>query len=190
VFGSAVTFANSRLDDDGDAALGLGMLGQSRRVQWLLPRPPTQPPADQRHRGLLDLLPDRVLWAFAQLVLAVIVLALWRGRRLGPVVVEPLPVTVRATETVRGRARLMRAARARDTAAAALRDASTARLRELLGLGRDATRGSVAAAAATRSGQSSAEVAQLLDGAAPPDDASLVSLAARLDRLEDAVRRQ
>ena len=190
VFGSAVTFTNSRLDDDGDAALALGVLGQSPRLQWLLPRPPTQPPADQRHRGLLDLLPDRVLWAFAQLVLAVIVLALWRGRRLGPVVVEPLPVTVRATETVRGRARLLRAARARGTAAAALRDATTARLRGLLGLGRDASRDSVAAAAAARTGQPGVDVAELLYGAAPPDDASLVSLAGRLDRLEEEVRRR
>jgi hypothetical protein len=189
VFGSAVTFTNAKLDEAGDAALGLGLLGQSPRLQWLLPRPPTQAPADQRHRGLTDLLPDRILWALAQLVLAVVVLALWRGRRLGPVVVEPLPVAVRATETVRGRARLLRAARARDTAAAALRAATTARLRELLGLGRDASRESVVESAAARSGRQGATVHALLYGAAPPDDTSLVSLARELDELEDAVRR-
>jgi hypothetical protein len=189
-FGSPVTFTNSRLDEAGDAALGLLLLGDTERVQWLLPQPPTQAPADQEDRGLLDLLPDRVIWVIWQLVIAVVLLALWRGRRLGPVVGEPLPVIVRATETVRGRARLLRAARARDTAAAALRAATTDRLRELLGLGRDAGPDSVVASAAAHAGRSSAAVRDLLYGAAPRDDAALVALASDLDALEDAVRRR
>ena len=42
---------------------------------------------------------------------------LWRGRRLGPLVVEPLPVVVKAVESTQGRGRLYR--RVRDRAHAA-----------------------------------------------------------------------
>ena len=86
------------------------MLTGSSRLVWVVPRPPAQAAADSERHGLFDLLPDRVLWATFQLFIAVVLLALWRGRRIGPVVAEPLPVVVRATETVEGRARLLRAA--------------------------------------------------------------------------------
>jgi hypothetical protein len=138
---------------------------------------------------LLQLLPAGVLWATLQLAVAVALLALWRARRLGPVVPEPLPVVVRATETVEGRARLLRAARARDTAAAALRTAGVARLQDLLGLGADAPPSAVVAATARQSGWAGAEVEQLLYGAPPQDDASLLRLGRSLEELERSVRR-
>jgi hypothetical protein len=188
VFGSPETFTNRWLDDEGDAALALGLLGAQPELTWLLPVPPTQAPAGAR-RGLLDLLPDRLLWALLMLVVTMVFVALWRARRLGPVVVEPLPVVVRATETVEGRARLLRAARARDTAAAALRAASVARLRDLLGSGLDATPAAVIEAVARRTGRSGGGVERLLFGAAPADDATLVRLANELTELEESVRR-
>src|SRR5690606_41722785 len=55
------------------------------------------------------------------LIVVVVLLAWWQGRRLGPLVTEPLPVVVRASETVEGRGRLYRSRRARDRAAEALR---------------------------------------------------------------------
>src|SRR4051794_20082853 len=152
VFGSPCTLTNAWLDDEGDAALGLGLLTTSPRLAWVVPRPPTQAAADARHRGLLDLLPDRVLWATFQLFIAVVLLALWRGRRIGPVVAEPLPVVVRATETVEGRARLLRAARARGAAAASLRTATLERLRDRLGLAAGAGQPAGGAAGARRGG--------------------------------------
>ena len=71
----------------------------------------------------------------AQLCLVVVLLALWQGRRLGPLVAERIPVVVRASETVEGRARLYRSRRARDRAAAALRTAALQRMLPRLGLG-------------------------------------------------------
>jgi hypothetical protein len=118
-----------------------------------------------------------------------VLVALWRGRRLGPVVVEPLPVVVRATETVEGRARLLRAARARGTAAAALREASVARLSDVLGAGTAASPPVVVDAVCRRTGRTSGEVEALLFGDAPGDDAGLVRLANDLDGLEESVRR-
>jgi hypothetical protein len=189
VLGSPVTFSNDRLDEQGDAALALSLLTRRPHLVWVLPQPPTHAPADTPHRGLVDLLPPRVLWGALELVIAVVVLALWRARRLGPVVAEPLPVVVRATETVEGRARLLRAARARGSAAQALREASTARLRVLLGLGVDAPRPAVVDAVARHAGSPGASVEHLLYGAVPQDDAALLRLANDLDTLERSVRR-
>jgi hypothetical protein len=189
VFGSPVTFSNDQLDEQGDAELALSLLTRRPHLVWVLPQPPTRAPADTPRRGLVHLLPSRVLWAALALVGAVVVLALWRARRLGPVVAEPLPVVVRATETVEGRARLLRSARARGTAAQALRDASVARLRDVLGVGLDAPRPAVVDAVARHAGNSGAAVDDLLYGAVPQDDAALLRLANDLDTLERSVRR-
>ena len=66
-----------------------------------------------------------------------LLVALWRGRRIGPLVAEELPVVVRASETVEGRGRLYRSRRARDRAAQALRTATLQRMLPRLGLGAD-----------------------------------------------------
>ena len=59
--------------------------------------------------------------AFWWLLVVGVLLALWRGRRLGPVVTEPLPVVVRSAEVVEGHGRLYRRAGARERAAELLR---------------------------------------------------------------------
>ena len=184
VVGSAGVWTNARLGDNGDAALALGLLSKNSRVVWLLPKPPTESPGDREHKGLFSLLPSRLLWALLQLIVVVLVVAAWRARRLGPVVGEALPVVVPAAETVRGRARLMRAARARGTAADELRTATVRRLSEMLGLGPDAPRAAVVAAVTERNGRPSHEIDDMLYGTDPPDDAALVSLASKLDELE------
>jgi len=101
---------------------------------------------------------------------------------------EALPVVVPAAETVRGRARLMRAARARGTAAGELRMATVRRLSEMLGLGPDAPRAAVVAAVAGRTGRGANDVDELLYGTDPPDDAALVTLATALDELEETTK--
>ncbi len=63
-----------------------------------------------------------------QLAVAVVLLALWRARRLGPVVPESLPVVVRAAEATEGRGRMYRRAGARDRAAGRLRAATRTRI--------------------------------------------------------------
>ena len=119
-------------------------------------------------------------------MLAVVVL--WRGRRLGRLVAEPLPVVVRAVETTRGRARLYRRARARGRAARVLRAAAVRRLALRCGLPRTADPGEVAAVVAERTRRAAAEVLALLAGAEPADDPSLVRLARDIDALETEVR--
>lgn len=182
LLGSADPLTNDRLGQEGNAALALGLLGSADRVLWLLPSAAAAPVGGRQ--GLLQLLPDRVVAAGLQLGLAVVVLALWRARRLGRVVVEPLPVVVRAAEVVEGRGRLYRAARARDAAADALRQASADAAVRRLGL--RGPEGLVEAASA-RTGRTPAGLQDLLYGPVPVDDAALQRLADDLTRFDTEV---
>ncbi|WP_157529959.1 DUF4350 domain-containing protein [Microtetraspora niveoalba] len=189
VTGGGAFMTNLRLAEDGNAALALNLAGARPRLIWLAaPEKPGPGAAGPSGTSLGDLIPDAVPWAILQLAVAVVVVALWRGRRLGPVVAERLPVVVRASETVEGRGRLYRARRARDRAAQALRAAAIDRLAPRLGLPPTAAAEEVVAAAAVRTGREAAEVRSALYGPVPADDAALVALAAQLDTLERQVR--
>lgn len=182
VVGSADFMTNAGLLGHGSAALAMNLAGSHDRLIWYAP---------QRFEGessgqatLLDLAPRQLGWVVLQLCLAVVLVAWWRGRRLGPLVAERLPVVVRASETVEGRARLYRAHRARDRAAEALRTATRARLLPRLGLGPNPSPSAVTAAVAERIGHDRAGV---LYGPAPGSDAELLELAHHLDDLERQV---
>ncbi|MDX6283943.1 MAG: hypothetical protein QOH03_5014, partial [Kribbellaceae bacterium] len=116
------------------------------------------------------------------------VVAIWRGRRLGPVVVEPLPVIVHAAETTEGRARLYRRSRARDRAAAALRESALGKLQQAHGIPRRAEPTAVVAAIGARTGRDPAMLYELLYGQPPLDDSALMFLSHELDLLTLEVR--
>jgi len=197
VLGSASFLTNAHLDQQGNAALALGLLSGQPRLTWYTAR------RAGSGATLTSLLPKAIPWALLQIGIALVVIGFWRGRRLGPVVTEPLPVVVRAGETVLGRARLYAAARARDTAANALRTGSRARLAGLVHLDPHASPDALVMAVASRTGQQPAAVSALLyEGSASGGavgygaatvsgvhkvktaDAALVRLADELDRLE------
>lgn len=186
LLGSGEAFTNDALDERGNAALALGLLGTGDEVRWLVPAPGREV-ADGGRTPLSELLPDWVGVGALQLLLAAVVLALWRARQLGRVVVEPLPVVVRAAEAVEGRARLYRASGARDRAAEALRAAARSRLVRRLGLPAGAGREVLVPAVAARTGADPAAVDAVLHGPPPADDAALVRLADELDRVTRAV---
>lgn len=183
LLGSAAPLTNERLAEQGDAALALGLLGPAHRVVWLLPADTGQTPGGRA--SLSDLLPTSVVAAAVQLALGIVVLALWRARRLGRVVTEPLPVVVRAAETVEGRGRLYHATHAHEAAAEALRNASRHAATRWLGVSADGA--GLVDAAAARTGRPAAAVASLLYGPVPDDDAALVRLAADLARFDTEV---
>jgi hypothetical protein len=188
--GMAEGLTNKHLGESGYAAMALGTLGRAHTVVWWLPSSSDpQQFADSSDVSINDLAPPWVGWALLQLALAIIVVVWWRGRRLGRVVVEPLPVVVRATESVEGRARLYRRGHARGRAAEALTDATLTRLRARLALPRTASPDVVMAAVSARTGRPATEVAALLTpGSSPTDDAGLAGLADALDALENEVR--
>lgn len=185
--GSGDALTNEHLDDAGDAALAVGTLGARARLVWWTPNPADTgvgPPPSLR-----DLLPPGVLWAVGQVVVALLVAMLWRGRRLGRLVPEPLPVVVRSVETTLGRARLYRRARARGRAASVLRAAAVERVAVACHLTRAADPREVAVAAAARTRRPVTDVIALLVGPEPTDDTALVTLARALDSLDTEVRR-
>ncbi|MDH2427852.1 DUF4350 domain-containing protein [Sphaerisporangium sp. TRM90804] len=188
VLGNGAFMTNQRLPEDGNAALAINLAGARPVLIWLVPPERERPAPGSGRASAADLIPAGVPWAVAQLVVALLLVAFWRGRRLGPVVVERLPVVVRAAETVEGRGRLYRARRARDRAAAALRAASVARLTPRLGLAADATPQEIVAATALRTGQDPRWVGSVMYGPVPSDDAGLVALAGHLDTLERQAR--
>jgi hypothetical protein len=189
LLGDGRLLTNERLDDHGNAALALGLLGGADRVVWLVPRPGRELPPDEQP-ALTDLIPPGITLGALWLLVVLGLLALWRGRRLGRVVEEPLPVVVRAAEAVEGRSRLYRAAGARGTAAESLRAAARERLARRLGLPAAADRAAVVEVLAERTGSDAGAVDALLYGGPPADDGALVRLASDLRRLEQTLTQE
>ncbi|MFC9855839.1 DUF4350 domain-containing protein [Streptomyces prasinus] len=193
LLGAPDILLNDRLDEQGNASLALQLLGSHPHLVWYLPSLADGSAApEEGERGFFDLLPSGWVWGTAQLFVAAALAALWRARRLGPLVPERLPVAIRASETVEGRARLYRKANARDRAATALRSTTRTRLAPLAGIpvSQAHTPEVLLPALSTRlHGDGQASLHDLLFGPPPGDDAALTALADRLDALEREVRR-
>lgn len=192
VIGSADPLVNKNLADDGNAALAMNLAGARSSVVWLMPDLPAAG-SEGGDTSFTDLVPFGVKLFVLQSLVAVVFLALWRSRRLGPVVAEALPVVVRSSETVEGRSRLYRAHRARGRAADVLRAGARERLVPLLGLPRSAAQDPAAAqeivtAVAARTTHDEPTINAALYGPEPVDDGQLVGLTDFLDDLERQVR--
>lgn len=211
ILGSPDLLHNERLGKQGNASLALQLLGSRPHLVWYLPSL-TDPSATTRdgspgdgngapsedgarddasdESGFLDLIPSGWLWGTLQLALAAGLAAVWRARRLGPLVKERLPVAIRASESAEGRSLLYRKANARDRAADALRAATRTRIAPLAGVpARDAhTPDALLAAVSARITTPDHDLRTLLFGTAPSTDAALVLLADQLDALEREVR--
>ena len=133
-----------------------------------------------------SLLPPWWPIALAQAAVAFLVAAVWRGRRLGPIMTEPLPVTVARAETVEGHGRLYHRLNAYDRAAEALRAGSRPAQP-----GVRSRRRPVGAERGPRrpDGSGPGRVRRMLVDAHPATDDDLVNLARDLDRLEQEARR-
>lgn len=179
--------SNAYLAENGNAALGLALLAQTDRVVWYVPSLGDSDIEGETVDTLGTLTPPWITPAILLLMVAGMAAALWRGQRFGPLVAETLPVTVRASETMHGRARLTAKAGDASHAAQALRDGTQRRLARKLGLAAHADADEVADAAADRLRIPRGTLQALLAGPLPSDDAELVTLARQLDELEDAV---
>ena len=183
--GSTDFMTNGGLLEAGNAALAMNLAGDRPRVIWYAPH--RVEGENSAPTSLFDMVPENVTWIVWQLCLVVLLVALWKGRRPGPLVAEQLPVVVRASETVEGRGRLYRSRRARDRAAAALRTATVQRLLPRLGLGPGAAAPAVVETVARRSGAHAGFVSYHLYGPPPATDDDLLQLARALDEIERQV---
>ncbi|WIA98990.1 DUF4350 domain-containing protein [Curtobacterium sp. MCBA15_012] len=188
--GTTAAFRNDTVTTAGNAALALGLLGQgggtdgTDTLTWYVPTAGSPDAAPT----LGSLAPPWVPGLLGLLGLVVVAAAVWRGRRLGPLVVERLPVVVRAAETTEGRARLYARTRDRTHALDTLRVAALRRTARRLGLPRSAHVDEVVRAAARATGRPDHDVGRVLVGGPAGDDRRLVDAVAALDALEAAVR--
>ena len=189
LLGAGEILANRSITSADNAAAALRLLGSRERLVWYVPRAND---LDQEETdGASGLLPDWLFPGTWVVALAVLALALWQGRRLGPLSVEPLPVNVRAIEATLGRGRLQHRSRDRAHAARILRLATLRRLAQAAGSTvftvRDAD--AVVAETARRTGRRLDELHALLHPDAPPPttDDALVQLAGALTALEEEV---
>ncbi|MBE7700705.1 DUF4350 domain-containing protein [Oerskovia sp. Sa1BUA8] len=178
--------SNARIDEDGNAALALRALGRHETLTWFVPDLLDTTSTGDPAVGAA-VLPPWVAVVLVQLLVVALLAALWRGRRLGPLVTEDLPVVVRAAETTRGRGRLYRRSRSRGHAAAGLRAHSADRIASRLGLPRSAAAPALIDAIVRATHRPAEQVAHLLYGPPPADDAALLELARHLDQLESEV---
>ena len=182
VLGLGSTLQNGTIASKGDAALALNLLGEHRTLVWYIATY-----ADLQGGGtpsIAELAPDWVTPLLVILVIAGVAAGVWRGRRFGPIVVENLPVVVRASETMEGRARLYSRANARLRALDALRIGTIERLARLIGLPRAASVDEVIDAIAALLGRDRGALASILLDAIPSNDAALVHFSELLLTLE------
>lgn len=187
LLGAPALLTNDQILDSDNAAVALRLLGQRQRLIWYVPALADLAGADSV--SIDSLLPDWIgpgLW----LLLAVGVAAVgWRGRRLGPLSTEPLPVSIKAIETTRNLGRLYRRAGDRRHAAESLRSAARAGLAERLRLPRQVDADRLVEDVAARTGRPAYEIEALIGPRAlpPGDDRQLASLAQQLTELDREV---
>lgn len=192
VIGQSDLLTNEYLGTNGNAALALWTLGEQPSLVWYTPDPLEPAGSASDRPSLTELLPDWVFAVVVQLVVVVAVTILWRARRLGGLVPEPLPVLVRAAETQEGRARLYRQASARGRAAATLRTSTLRRLAGRFAAPAGTTPAQLVTLVAEATGRDPAGEAALLAlllGPAPRSDAELIRLADDLDTVERELSR-
>jgi Domain of unknown function (DUF4350) len=184
--GGASVLVNQELGEADNAVLLASLLvpAEGTSVQVLQP-----PLPGGGNAGLGDLIAPRVRLALWQLVVAFVLLALWRARRLGRPVAEPQPVQLPGAELVVAVGNLLQRAKGRGQAAGLLTDDLRRSMAERLGLPPSAPAGLVADTVAARTGIPRERVLRTLTQTAPRDETELVALSQAIDTVRREVTR-
>lgn len=188
VLGTDTALLNARITTADDAAFALRALGANPRLVWVA--------ADAAHADVNASTPPTSgpwpTWtkpAIYLLGVCVVLLMFWRGRRLGRLVTEPLPVVVPAAETTRSRGQLYRRARDTGRTAEILRIGSRHRLASYLGLSPSVAPEELVRETARAAARDPGEIRDILLAGQVTDDAGLIRTAQQLQTLERQVRR-
>lgn len=178
-------WANGELLQEGNASFAMQVLGRHAELVWLTAPEPGPEDAAPNEGQPPSLLPPWWLLACLQVLVAAVALLVWRGRRLGPVLTEGLPVVVPAGEAVEGHGRLYHRIGAREHAGEVLRRATVARLGRRLGPSDPLA---LVEVVSTQTGLPTDVLRAALTGPPPTDDAGLARLATQLHQIEERVR--
>lgn len=181
--GGPGVFTNELLDEEDNAVLAVSLLAPSADTRSAFLRTTAVGTGDD---SLVDLVGDPVRAALAQLLVAFLVVALWRARRLGRPVREPQLVAIESSELTRAVGRLLERSGSAGRAAAVLRDRARRELSGPLGVPLDASQDVVVSVLAANTGLSADEVRRAV--AAPvTTDEELVVVATLLARIRQEV---
>jgi Domain of unknown function (DUF4350) len=184
--GGASVLVNQELGEADNGLLLAGLLVPAPGTAVRVLRPPLPGGGTA---GLGDLIAPRVRLALWQLVVAFLLLALWRARRLGRPVSEPQPVQLPGAELVLAVGNLLQRAKGRGQAAGLLTDDLRRSLAERLGLPLSAPPDLVADTVAARTGIPRERVLRTLSPTTPRDEAELVALSQAVDTVRREVTR-
>ncbi|HSP03444.1 MAG TPA: DUF4350 domain-containing protein [Acidimicrobiales bacterium] len=174
------TFTNRYLDEADNAVLAAALLAPDAGTRAAFLSPSLV--VGTGDAGLVDLVDTPVRAALAQLVVAFLLAALWRARRLGRPVAEPQPVPIEASELTQAVGRVLARSDRPGPAAAALRDRARRDLSAPLGLPLDASAEAVVDALSRRTELSPAEARRAAIDPVTTDD-DLVEVATLLTRI-------
>ena len=182
--GGADAFTNELLGTDDNAVLAVSLLaprpGTAVSVLWGMS-------ATDSHRSLSSLISTGVRLGLWELVVAFVVYALWRGRRLGRPVAEGQPVQIGGSELVSAVGNLLQQSHDPDRAARLLRADLRRQLSERLGLGPGATPDVLAEVTAARTGVERDRVARAVTDLPVRTEADLLALAHDIDTIRTEV---
>jgi len=188
VLGTDTALLNARVTTADDAAFALRALGANPRLLWVA--------ADAAHADVSASTPPTAgpwpTWTkpvIYLLMVCLVLLMFWRGRRLGRLVTEPLPVVVPAAETTRSRGQLYRRARDTDRTAEILRIGTRHRLASYLGLSPSVAPEELVRETSRAAARDPREIRDILLAGQVTDDAGLIAMARALQTLERQVRR-
>ena len=184
--GGASVLVNQELGEADNAVLLASLLVPAEGTSVQVLQPPLPGGGDA---GLTDLIAPRVRLALWQLVVAFVLLALWRARRLGRPVAEPQPVQLPGAELVVAVGNLLQRAKGRGQAAGLLTDDLRRSLAERLGLPPSTPADQVADTVAARTGIPRERVLRTLTRSTPRDEAELVALSQAIDTVRREVIR-
>jgi hypothetical protein len=184
--GGPAIWTNGRLGHLDNSVLAVNLLAPrpGTRLVWLRGRA-----VGGGHASLWQLVPARVKEALAVLVLGGLLVAAWRGRRLGRPVLETPPVEVPGSELVVAVGHLLQQGHRVEQSAALLRSELSRTLVDRLGVAAALGPEVLAEVAAARTGMDRRAILATLAGPVPTDEAGMLRLAQDAARIRQEVAR-
>lgn len=175
--GSAEPFTNAALDRADNAVLAAALLGPAAGDRLVVvPRPPV----GEGDTALVDLIPLRIWAGLALLLVAVLLGVVWRARRLGRPVEEPLPPVLPAAELARSVGDLLERAASRQGAADQLRSGVRHEVARALGASPTTAQDGLAELASDRLGLAADVARSAIVDTVVADEHDLVAVAAAI----------